>query len=264
MNVIPNMTLIDERVCDGCGELVKVYEMTIIGGERKGEKMIANVGCKCEDMKLAKEAEEIRAQSENQRVLEYFNYYSLISKRLKNASLENFIPTNKSQEMAKKAAVKYVEIFDLDKPINLLITGSFGVGKSHLAKAIADEVMKKINPKTNRNYTAIFISVPKLLRKIRSTYGQTSEITEDEIFDVLETVDLLVLDDLGAEKQSEWSDERLFDVIDSRQGMHTIYTTNYSPADLLEMLGERNFSRIMNEDTKTITIEGKNHRLADL
>lgn len=263
-HTIPSMTLVREGVCESCKSPIKVYRTKVIGGSRKGKTVELTYGCKCEDIELAREALENKERLDRKRVLEHFDYYSLISKRLKEATLDNYIPQNKSQQIAKESVKKYIEIFDIDNPINLLFIGGYGVGKSHLAKAIADEVMKKTNPKTDRKYTAIFISVPKLLRKIRSTYNKKSEISEEEIFEVLENVDLLILDDLGAEKQTDWSDERLFDIIDSRQGMHTIYTSNYNEEGLFEILGERNFSRIVNEDTKIIEIQGKNYRLLDI
>lgn len=261
---VPSMTLVREEVCKGCKYPIKVYETELIGGPKKGETVEVTYGCKCEDIKLANQAIENKQKREMRRVKEHFDYYSLISKRLKEATLDNYIPQNRSQKIAKESVKKYIDIFDLNDPINLLFTGGYGVGKSHLAKSITDGIMQKENPETKRKYTAIFISVPKLLRKIRSTYNRYSEISEEDIFEVLETVDLLVLDDIGAERQNDWTEERLFDIIDSRQGMHTIYTSNYNEKDLFDLLGERNFSRIVNEDTKILQIEGDNYRLSDL
>lgn len=261
---VPNMTLVKEGVCSGCNYPIKVFETELIGGPDKGKKTNITYGCKCEDIQLARVAQANKEQSDMRRVMEHFNYYSLISRRLKNATLDNYIPKNRSQQIAKESVKKYIDIFDVEDPINLLFTGSYGVGKSHLAKTIADGVMAKTNPETRRKYTAIFISVPKLLRKIRSTYNRNSEISEEDIFDVMEKVDLLILDDLGAERQNDWSEERLYDLIDSRQGMHTVYTSNFNEEDLFELLGERNFSRVVNEDTRTLEVEGENHRLKDI
>src|SRR5690625_483297 len=156
---VPSMTLVREGDCDGCGYPIKVYETEIIGGPNKGEAIEVTYGCKCEDIELARQAKENKERSEARRVREHFDYYSLISKRLKKATLENYKPQNRSQEIAKRSIEKYIEIFDLDEPINILFTGGYGVGKSHLAKSITDGVMQKENPKTKRKYTAIFISV---------------------------------------------------------------------------------------------------------
>lgn len=258
------MTFLKEGVCDGCKENIKVYEADLIGGPNKGEKIEITYGCRCEDIKLANQAIKNKQHDESRKAREHFDYYSLISRRLRKANLENYIPQNKSQEIAKKSVEKYINIFDKDEPINILFTGGYGVGKSHLAKTITDGIMKMENPETKKNYTAIFISVPKLLRKIRSTFNRNSDISEGDILEILETADLLVLDDVGVENMSDFSEEKLFDLVDSRQGMHTIYTTNYNENDLFDLLGERNFSRVVNEDTKVIEIEGENYRLNDL
>lgn len=267
------MTFLRDEVCEGCNCPIRIYEIEIIGGPNKGEKQEMSIptnedgivyGCECEDIELAKDALRKHEINSMKRVKSHFDSHSLISKRLKQATIESYDPSNKSQSIAKKSVVRFIEIFDLDDPINILFTGGFGVGKSHLAKAITDGVMEAENPSNGRKYTSIFISVPKLLRKIRSTYNNDSDISEGDIFQVLEQVDLLVLDDLGAERQNDWTHERLFDIIDSRQGMHTIYTSNYDEEDLFKVLGERNFSRIVNEDTKIIHVEGTNYRIRDM
>jgi DNA replication protein DnaC len=261
---LPSWTLIREGYCDGCEYPIKVYETEILGGPKKGEKTEVTYGCKCEDIKIAKQALANKRKDEIRKVRKHFDSYSLISKKLKKATLENYKPQNKSQAIAKRSVEKFIDTFDLDEPMNILFTGGYGVGKSHLAKALTDGIMEKTNPNTEQKYRSIFISVPKLLRKIRATYNPDSDVSEDDIFSVLEDVDVLVLDDIGAERQSDWTDERLFDLIDSRQGMHTIYTSNYGVDDLMELLEERNFSRVVNEDTYIIKVEGKNYRLSDL
>lgn len=251
------MTFLREETCNGCQKKISVYEVEIIGGPNKGNTIEWRKGCICEDIELAKQAEKNHKKMQLRKMQEVFNRNSLISKDLEKASLENYKSTNKSQSYAKKVSERYVEVFDLEEPRNLLFYGNYGLGKSHLAKGIADGVMEK-------GFTAIFISVPKLLRKIKSTYSRNSEINEDEIITMLEKVDLLILDDLGAEKSSEWEGERIFDIIDSRQGKHTIYTTNFVPEDLMNKLGERNFSRVVNKDTNILELTGENYRLQDL
>lgn len=257
---MPSMTLVKEGKCSECNNAIKVYETEIVGGSNKGKKTEITYGCKCEDIALARMTERTHNQMLGRKVKSMFDRYSLINRDLLNASFETFEPKNKSQAIAKRTAERYVEIFDRNNPNNLVLHGGYGIGKSHLAKSITDEVMKK-DCEVNGKYSAIYISVPKLLRKIRSTYNQESKVTEEQMFNTLETTDLLVLDDLGAENHSDWADERLFDIIDSRQGMSTIYTMNFKPDDLMRVIGERIFSRVINHDTTIMEIEGSNYRL---
>jgi DNA replication protein DnaC len=67
------------------------------------------------------------------------------------------------------------------------------------------------------------------------------------------------LDDLGAEKESDWTTEKIFEVIDARGGKHTITTTNLSSVDLADKIGKRNFSRLI-LDTEIIKLEGEDMR----
>jgi len=257
----PNMTFLRTEICNGCKRDVEVYEIEIIGGKHKGELKEWKKGCVCEDIKLANQTLEHRNRLVRSKMQEIFNNNSLINKDLEKATFDNYNPKNKSQTYAKRTAERYVEVFNLDEPINLSFHGSFGIGKSHLAKAICDGVMEKEVTEKERKrgkhgYNAIFISVPKLLRKIKSTFHKDSEVDTDKIITMLENVDLLILDDLGAENSTNWVTEILFDIIDSRLGKNTIYTTNYTPTDLVNKLGERNFSRVINQDTNVIEIEG--------
>jgi len=246
-----------EETCEGCLRKIEVYQIQIQGGPDKGTWIDWKRGCICEDLELAERAIKHKNQLMKRKMQDIFKQKSLISRDLERASFESFVPENNSQQFAKRTAERYVEVFDVYEPRNLSFHGSFGIGKSHLAKAIADGVMDK-------GFSSVFISVPKLLRKIKATYNKEAQVTEDEIISTLEDVDLLILDDLGAEKSTDWASERLFDIIDSRQGKHTIYTTNFSPNDLIEALGERNFSRVINRDTTIVEIEGENNRLKDL
>jgi DNA replication protein DnaC len=223
------------------------------------------IGCKCMDYQLADEVKTERKMKVLRKQLEIFDEHSLINEKLKNASFTNYIPSNPKQERAKKLFMRYAEVFDPDKPINLYCYGSFGIGKSHLAKSSADDLMKK-------GKSCIFISVPKLLRKLKDTYNKESIATEDKLLQALEAVDVLILDDIYSEKPTKWALEKMFDIIDSRQGKHTIYTSNMSPDEMIEDMeelkdrglrkqAERIFSRILNEDTELVEMEGQNYRL---
>lgn len=255
-----------EETCGGCGCTVQLYSIPIIGGPNKGERQTFRYGCQCENIKLAKQTREVERKAKRRYMQQVFDRYSLINPELQKVTLEDYEPTNQSQIRAKKSAEKYINIFDKENPFNLMFAGEVGVGKSHLAKCIADGVMDKTVTESEykqgkRGYNAIFISVPKLLRKIRATYNDKSEVSEEQIYQTLEKVDLLVLDDLGVEKQSEWATERIFDLIDSRQGMHTIFTTNIAYSDLEQLKGERDFSRILGNKQALIEVTGENNRM---
>ncbi|GAA5417953.1 DNA replication protein DnaC [Paraliobacillus ryukyuensis] len=182
-------------------------------------------------------------------MLKHFDGHSLLNKSLVNATFESYEPTNDQQQNAKRTAMDYVA--DFTGTGNLLFSGTYGTGKSHLSVAITKALMEK-------GKTCVFISFPKLLTKIKDTYNNDGP-TEDQLMNAMKNVDLLVIDDIGAEKRSEWSIAKLFEIIDDRAGKATIYTTNLNSEELNNWVGERNFSRIM-ENTQPIKLNGNDYR----
>jgi DNA replication protein DnaC len=244
-----------EGVCGTCG---KEFEAEYKMETPKGLLHSINDDCfscqkKKEDQGMVDEIEELyrdMARNERNRI---FDTNSLINPKLKNASFESFVPPNADFDKTKRTCMKYAKNFNKDNPVNLLMTGSYGVGKSHLAVSIIKTIM-------SMKFTGVFISTPKLLTKFRSTYNNNATFSETDLMNSLMRVDLLVLDDLGTEKKSDWALERIFEIIDSRQGKHTIFTTNFEPKDLRSRIGERNFSRVM-DDTYVIKMVGDDYRL---
>jgi DNA replication protein DnaC len=157
-------------------------------------------------------------------------------------SLDNFKPDGKERKQIVETARHYIQGFreNLRAEFNgFLIIGPTGAGKSHIAIAILKEVVSK-------GYTGLYYNVPELLTKLRETYDLESEKVESEILEETETVDLLVLDDLGAERTSGWVRDRLYLIINRRyeRGKPTIVTTNCEIEELGERVGERITSRL--------------------
>ena len=185
-----------------------------------------------------------------------------MNERLANCSFDNYIPVSPELDRAKKITMRYAANYKKDNPVNLMLVGSYGTGKSHLSVSVVKALLSRGN-------SCLFISVPKLLTRLKSTYNKSSEQTEEELLSHLEKMDLVVLDDVGAEKTKKeddefsWARTKMFEIIDSRIGKHTIYTTNFSTNELLSMYGERNFSRMM-ENTHLVEMNGENYRLRNV
>lgn len=189
-----------------------------------------------EDKARLEAAEKANSKARIERMLDS----AKIGRRYADCTLENFIPV-KGAEKALNTCTEYVKDFSKDSGEGLIMAGPSGSGKSHLAVAIVKAIAET-------GKSAIFQSVPELLAKLRLTYDKNNDgETEDEILEQLTKCDLLVLDDIGAEKQSAWTEERLYLLIDRRyrDKRATIVTTNLNYNEIEKLLGTRAMDRLL-------------------
>jgi DNA replication protein DnaC len=169
---------------------------------------------------------------------------SVIPKRFRDVSFE-LAANDGIAPAALKPVRMFVETIDekLEEGSGLWLMGDVGTGKTSLAM-----IVSKAAAEAGRS-VAIY-SMPRLLARIRRTYD--SEPGEDsyvEFFDRLTSVDLLHIDDLGAEKRSDWVLEQLYAIVDERyQSQRSmIVTSNYAYEQLDELkaqIGDRVISRL--------------------
>ncbi len=123
----------------------------------------------------------------------------------------------------------------------LVLMGSYGCGKTHLAAAVANACVEF-------GMNTIFLTVPDLLDWLRFSYD-APDTSFEERFDELRNAGLLVLDDLGAQNSTKWAVEKLFQIVDYRYArkLPTVVTTNLD----LEDLDDRIRSRLQDPDLVT-------------
>jgi DNA replication protein DnaC len=134
----------------------------------------------------------------------------------------------------------------------LLLHGAFGVGKTGLAVSVLWEALEA------EGLPGRFMAVPDLLDAIRASYRSEGPSP----LDALKTAPLLVLDDLGAERVTDWVAERLFVLVNARHGnpaVRTVFTSNLPPSKLGAHLGERIAWRII-EMCQVVKVDGGNLR----
>lgn len=240
-----------EVKCDVCGK-VKTYV---------NNDLVINCDCQFKD--AVRENKKRQAE----RKVNYYFKRSLVNPEIKGASFENSDIQLDSQTITlndKKAyqlAMNYIDNFNLgvEHTQTLLIQGGTGTGKSYLAYCIANRLKQQ-------GYTVLFVDIVELLAMLRNTYNKGVNETEAEYMELIAKVDLLVLDDVGANKQTDWANEKLYDITNKRQGKNTIYTTNLQLDQLTsetDVMLKRSYSRMMNK-TKIIKMFGKDRRMEGL
>jgi len=184
-----------------------------------------------------------------------------IPRRYQHCTIANFAAYNESLEKAVDRAQRIVDTFPATAK-GLFLEGQPGVGKTHLAVAVLRQVIQ------TSGAFGLFYDTRDLLRIIRSTYDASIRTTELEVLRPVMTADLLVLDDLGAEKTSEWVEETMNLIVNTRYNERrlTIFTSNYQdipddsdPNSLLFRIGFRMRSRL-HEMCEFIEMDGADYR----
>jgi DNA replication protein DnaC len=184
-----------------------------------------------------------------------------IPKRYEHCTLDSYLPNNESQKKAKL----YVQRF-LDKypriDIGLLFLGTCGVGKTHLAVALLKQVI------TETGDGGLFYDFRDLLREIQASWNSVSQTSELEVLRPVLEAKVLVLDELGANKPTDWVRDTIAHIINCRYNDErlTIFTSNYldTPAkqgeeNLADRIGTRLRSRLYEMCTE-VDVRGEDFR----
>ena len=239
----PSINKSDFIECEYCKN--KLYRR-IIEWELYGTKRTITLDyerCKCnkakaywneydlKKLRILEEQRKLELMQEFSRKVERIIKNSKISKRNLNYKFDNF-ETNNSNKKVFNNLKNYSEklVNGIEKK-GLILVGNNGVGKTHLACSIANKLIENGIP-------VIYGTLINLLAELRNSYDTDNDISEMEIIKLYENVALLIIDDLGKEKPSEWGLEKLFTIINSRyeNNLPVIITTNYNQNSLVERL----------------------------
>jgi DNA replication protein DnaC len=208
----------DCPICHGIGYVRQEYPL---GHPNFGQLQVCT--CQIGNFQLERVA-QLRAQS---------NIEALAGK-----TFDNFLPEGINPDPDIRASLRFA--FDrcrafADKPENwLLLSGTYGCGKTHLAAAIANRCLGEGKP-------VLFLNTPDLLDYLRAAFSPTSGTTYNERFEEIREVPILILDDLGTESPTNWATEKLYQIINHRFNarLPTVITTNKDIKDMDARVGSR-------------------------
>jgi DNA replication protein DnaC len=143
---------------------------------------------------------------------------------------------------------------NLDAGRGIWFTGDIGTGKTTLAMLVSKQAMEA-------DRTVAIYSLPRLLGMLRDTYDDDAALSLNELIDRLCAVDLLHVDDVGAEQTSPWVLEQLYTIVNTRyeDGRAVMLTTNLPDDELKEQIGHRTVSRL-NEMCTVLLLHGEDQR----
>jgi DNA replication protein DnaC len=144
---------------------------------------------------------------------------------------------NQEQRLTLEQAFDFCRNFANHPEDWVVLTGSYGCGKTHLAASIA-------NDRVQKGHQALFVVVPDLLDHLRATYAPDSQVSYDDRLDEVRSVPLLVLDDLGTQSATPWAQEKLYQIINHRYNarLATVFTLT-DDVNIEERLKSRLFDR---------------------
>lgn len=176
-------------------------------------------------------------ESKLKRLLDYSN----LGERFFDKTFESY-QVNNNNVKAFETAKRFMQNFETanSRGTGIIFYGSYGVGKTHLACSIANELIKM-------QKSVIFGSTIKLFGIIKKSYNNGIEEDESKIISEFIDCDVLIIDDLGKERPSEWVLEKLYYIINERyeHNKPIIITTNFSENQLIDIFTvEKNKSSI--------------------
>ena len=156
-------------------------------------------------------------------------YLFEVPKEIKEASMKNIDLDDPERYNIIKWLKNFIDNYQTGRPTKgLYLTGNFGCGKTYLVSACLNELAKK-------NHKIAIIYYPEFLRSLKESFGDNEEYNNK--FNFIKKIELLLIDDIGAETMTEWSrDEVLGTILQYRmqEGLTTFFTSNLTIKDLEE------------------------------
>lgn len=217
----------DILICGKCGEPRQEFrEFPDPTDEDPDRKTLLKTTrmCKC-DRDRRDEEERQKQLQENMERVKRLRKYSLMDAKFQNATFDNFQVTKANQKNLKYCK-RYATGFDemLKKCQGLLFWGGVGTGKSYAAACIANYLLEQ-------KISVVMTSFVKILELIQKDRDEESNIIRR-----LADAKLVIFDDLGAERDTSYALEKVYNIIDSRyrSGLPMILTTNLSLQEMQE------------------------------
>lgn len=214
--------------------------------DKKVELKILEIKAKKEEMQLMR-AEEKRTEKLKARG---------VSKRYLGNSFNNYIAsTPEKQNALVKCKSLCHSIINEDSAPNLIMVGGVGTGKTHLANSMVIEL-------TDNNKVCARVNMIDMIRRLKSTWSKEAEESEDEVIRLFVDADLLIIDEVGIQFNSDTEKMFIFEIINGRydECAPTVIISNLGVDGVKEVIGERCIDRLREDGGKVVAFDWSSHR----
>ena len=219
----------------------------------EGEEVTYCPQCRVES--LAALQERFDQEARQSIMARKFRENSLVSPKMWKCTFDSFEAQPGSAEELIKSQIRNAAVAFATKPVahHAVLYGQPGAGKSHLAMAMMQEINKH-----RPTQTMAFINISRLFSKIKNSFDDPSEYwTKEKALEIMTSVDLLCIDDLGTESSmgrtgqeaTKWAQDVIYDVLENQDRI--IITTNLSERELKRVYDAKIFSRIFANSQNT-------------
>ena len=243
--------------CPHCKAPMYLWKYPLPNGKQRdgGRPVCAACGYMDQQRRNDIETKQRYLDSLKNRALVFFKNGSIVpDKELFTKNFSNYQEVNQETKIALNTVRRFSREIVGGGKNHLILSGNAGTGKSHLSMAACWQVLEE----SNYSKKCLFINYRELLEQLKFSFSdeQARKRLQGDLIADIKTIDLVVIDDLGAELggttnkgASSYNNDVLYSILEARQNLPLIVNTNLSGTEVKDYYGERVISRILNNST---------------
>lgn len=202
--------------------------------------------------------QEVLIRENARRAIESRVGRSCIPPRFADRSFANFQAETPGQKSAQTICAEYAEQFPshAQRGRSLMLLGNVGTGKTHLATAIGNHVIREFG------LTALYVTAGSVIRHVKASFDKDTSHNEVQAYQLFAAPDLLILDEVGVQNATEFERAVMFELVNSRyEAMKPmIVISNRSREDLPTYMGDRVVDRLRENGGKLVLFNWESQR----